>query len=82
MHRCKQEDFGKDDLAKKLFASWKGYMIMCPQVENKDGKKLKLDGAKGMMKTSSFTLRVERCSGEDFCESDTEIDKYISDISI
>ena len=67
---------------KNLFASWKGYMIMCPEVENKDWKKLKLNGAKGMMKTSSITLRVERCNEENFCESDAEIDKYISDISI
>jgi hypothetical protein len=82
MHRCKQEDFGSDEQAIKLFQSWTGYMIMCPEVINSEGKELKFNGAKGMMRTSSVTFRVERCSSASYCKTDEEIDEYISDISV
>ena len=62
MHRCKQEDFGDDELAKKFFASWTGYMILCTDEVTSDGKFLQLNGAKGMMRTSSIVFRVEKCA--------------------
>ena len=57
-------------------------MIMCPEMVNKDGKRIKFNGAKGMMKTSSLTFRVERCSKSSKCKSEEEINDYISDISV
>ena len=80
MHLCKQEDFGTDEQSIKLFKSWTGYMIMCPELVNDEGQELKFNGAKGMMRTSSVTFRVERCSNADYCASDDEIDEYIKDV--
>lgn len=82
MHRCRQEDFGTDEKSIQFFESWSGYMIMCPEFVNSEGDELKFSGAKGMTKTRSVTFRVERCSGASHCESEPEIDNYISDISV
>ena len=59
MHRCTLEDFGTDDMAKNFFDSWTGYVIMCPELISSNGKELILNGAKGMMKTSSLTFKVD-----------------------
>lgn len=82
MRRCTQDDFGDDALAEKLFASWAGYMIMCPELVNEDGKELTFSGAKGMMRTSSVTFRVEKCRQGSRCRSEQEINEYIQDISV
>ena len=55
---------------------------MCPEKINKDGKELKFNGAKGMMRTSSVTFRVEKCRKSSNCKSDEEINDYIKDITV
>lgn len=55
---------------------------MCPEPVNKDGKKLTFNGAKGMMRTSSVTFRVEKCHEGSHCKTDKEINEYIKDIRV
>ena len=57
-------------------------MIMCPDKVNSNGQSLKFNGAKGMMRTSSLTFRVERCTKESYCKSEEEINEYIEDINV
>ena len=51
-------------MAKKFFESWKGYMIMCPEMVNKEGEELFFKDAKGMMNTSSLEFRFEKCNSK------------------
>ena len=38
--QCDQYDFGTDDTSKKLFESWNGFSLFCPQVTEQNGLKL------------------------------------------
>lgn len=52
MRTCTKEDFGNSSTSVKYFESWKGFLILCPERTNKDGKDLTLNGAWGMYETS------------------------------
>ena len=82
MRRCTQDDFGSDEQSIKYFKEWDGFMILCPKTVNDDGKTLMLNGAKGAMRTSSLTFRVERCHAASHCQSEKQIDDYIHDMII
>ena len=40
------------------------------------------NGAKGMMRTSSVTFRVEKCVTSSRCKSNKEINEYIKDFNV
>ena len=42
MRECREEDFGDTDYAKKKFATWKDYLIVCPDL--KDDEELYFKG--------------------------------------
>lgn len=48
MKPCTLEDFGTDEVNAGYFYSWNGFMFLCPEMTNKDGKNLTLNGAWGM----------------------------------
>ena len=35
MRPCKPEDFGDTEVASKLYYSWQGFIILCPETTNK-----------------------------------------------
>ena len=61
MKPCTIEDFGGDDVAAGYYYSWNGFTILCPELVNKDGKTLTLNGAWGFNETSKIEFRVNRC---------------------
>ena len=44
---CEESDFGDDEQAKTLFASWKGFTLICPETKAFDN--IKMQGDKGSM---------------------------------
>ena len=83
MRPCQLDDFGNSSLTDKYFYSWNGFIILCPEKTNSDGKNLTLNGAWGMNQTKSLEFRVERCSDEQgSCESDENIDSFLRDLRI
>ena len=83
MRPCQLDDFGNSSLTDKYFYSWNGFIILCPEKTNSDGKNLTLNGAWGMNQTKSLEFRVERCSDEQGSyESDENIDSFLRDLRI
>lgn len=84
MKPCTLEDFGTDQVSADLFYSWNGFMLLCPEMTNKDGKNLTLNGAWGMNQTSRIEFRVNRCQKEfyDDCESEENINFMLRDLLI
>jgi len=84
MKPCTLEDFGTDETSAGYYYSWNGFMVMCPEMINKDGKNLTLDGAWGMNQTSRIEFRANRCTSEYYndCDSEENIDKMLRDMKI
>jgi hypothetical protein len=79
MRRCLLEDFGGGEHAEEIFGVWEGFLIFCPITEGVEGK-MKLDGHRGMMKTSTFDFRVSRCVNKTTCRTEKEIDHFLRDL--
>lgn len=82
MHRCEQADFGDDELDKKFFESWTGFMILCPDMKNDLDQELLLEGFKGSMKTSSVTFRVQKCATHSHCDTEESTHRIIRDLNV
>jgi hypothetical protein len=61
MKPCSLEDFGFDEKNAGFFYSWNGFLLLCPELKNKDGKDLTLNGAWGFNQTSRIEFRINRC---------------------
>ena len=33
---CREEDFGESEYSKKIFASWKNYVLVCPDIKDNE----------------------------------------------
>ena len=82
MRLCTKEDFGTDEYSAKLFYSWSGWIILCPESINKDGKRPTLNGYRGSNQTSYLQLRAETCKGADNCADEDEITEKTRDIQV
>ena len=83
MKPCTIEDFGGDDVAAGYYYAWNGFTLLCPELVNKDGKTLTLNGAWGFNETSKIEFRVNRCQKEFHdCETEDNIDKFLRDMKI
>jgi hypothetical protein len=47
MKPCTLEDFGTDEVSAGYYYSWNGFMLLCPEITNDQGKNLTLNGAWG-----------------------------------
>lgn len=54
---CTEEDFGPREGAKELFASWKGYVIICPDL--KDSDKIQFEGTPASMISKNLEIMFE-----------------------
>jgi hypothetical protein len=50
--QCTQEDFGTNEKQKKVFSSWKGFSLLCPDL--KEGEGFFIKGDSDSMETHSF----------------------------
>lgn len=84
MKPCTVEDFGTDETAAGYFYSWNGFILMCPELTNKDGKNLTLDGAWGFNQTSRIEFRVDLCNKaeDDTCAEANEVNAMLRDMKI
>ena len=82
--QCSQEYFGNSSQARELFESWRGFSLICPDLDAHE--MIKLQNTHGDMFNKHFSFRVERCvnstANGNNCHSDEMIDQYISDASI
>lgn len=56
---CEESDFGDDEKAKELFASWKGFTLICPETKAFDN--IEMLGDKGSMKSKNIVINFKRC---------------------
>ena len=84
---CEQSHFGDSEDAKKLFQSWQGFLLICPDIYNQTH--FHLSGKLGDNKTTHLSFRVERCidndheyTGNNFCHPNETIDEYVHDMQV
>jgi hypothetical protein len=82
---CTAEDFGSDTDTAKLFSSWGGAPLLCPDLRLKP----ELYGTFGSEFTKDFRFVVEKCNnstylvaGDEKCRSHDEIQSFISDVEV
>lgn len=81
MRPCTIKDFGNTTVTDKYFYSWNGFITLCPELKNKDGKQITFNGAWGMNQTSAMQFRIDKCDGKvNECESDEKIKGFLRDI--
>ena len=82
--QCTHEDFSHDgnidNGVKKMFASWDGITILCPDLPKDIDPALY--GDTGSMKSQFWKFSIAQCTNRPTCKNDTEIEKYIKDIQV
>ena len=74
---CREEDFGDTDYARRMFDTWKGYVLACPDLKN--GTELWFMGDQSSLQSKYVGVKFERCSGDD-CNDD--IDDWLVDVQV
>ena len=80
---CTAEDFGTSANGKKIFDSWAGFYLVCPDIS--ETKKLGLKGDISSMISTGYKFRVEYCdfrNSSKNCASENEIRDFVSDIQL
>jgi hypothetical protein len=57
---CELEDFGDPKYGKKIYDTWDGFSIMCPDVPK--GQEIHLQGDPSTMVGTSFDFIIDRCN--------------------
>jgi len=91
---CQVRDFGQDQKSVKFFNSWKGFYMLCPDVNQVNATKkyrsqeqpLYLDGVLGGMQAESVQFSIERCKNttenKNHCHSVEDIDEYMQVMTV
>lgn len=81
---CIKEDFNEYEEDVQIFESWAGFKLLCPDL--REDSRVQLYNKLGDMYAKSFVFSIEKCVGTtpngEECYGDTEIEKFISDLSI
>ena len=58
--QCQEKDFGDSDKAKELFASWAGFILVCPDID--DPNALSFQNTAADMISRSVTVEFNYCT--------------------
>ena len=58
---CSEEDFGDTEFAISMFATWKGFVLVCPDL--KEDEELIFKGDESSMYSQSVGIKYEKCIG-------------------
>ena len=71
MRACNQSDFGEDEYGRQIFSTWKGYLILCADMEN--DSKYRMRGDPADLTKENWKFVVDKCSSDD-CATSEEMD--------
>lgn len=81
--QCEMEDFIEGKERQKLFDSWRGFALMCPdhvEAEQRSMGELEIGGDPAGMEVSIMMFDLRRClpnENNDNCATDQEVSEYI-----
>jgi hypothetical protein len=84
---CTKADFGDHPKQISVFENWRGFSLICPDLQAEEGFYIK--GDSDSMVTHSYQFQIDRCNntiqhqmGRQACHSNHLIDNWIKDVDI
>ena len=81
MKQCELDDFGDDEVGRRLFGIWDGYLIFC--ADKKFNKFIKTRGEQSGNKNEHWRFAIETCKDEqDGCAAASEVKKIVNSMQV